>query len=72
MEELKQVDEDEVHLLFWWKVNEGKGHYGKLKCAWGAIRLEIELDALCIFGDVKYLIWHSSILLAVTIMTGVT
>ena len=40
MEELKQVDEDEVHLLFWWKVNEGKGHYGKLNCAWGALRLE--------------------------------
>ena len=40
MEELKQVDEDEVHLLFGWKVNDVQGFYAKLNCAWGALWLE--------------------------------
>ena len=54
------------------KINEGNRHYGKLNCAWRALKLKIELDALCIFGDVEYLIWRSSISLAVTIIAGVT
>ena len=62
MEELKQVDE-EIRLLYWWKGKWGEQALWEIELRLESIKVEkkIELDALCIFGDVKYLIWLSSV-----------
>ena len=40
MEELKQVDEDGVLLLFWWKGKWGEGALWEIELRLGALRLE--------------------------------